>query len=199
MSRGLFAGFTDYSHQSLFDIVSDLRIWRESLNTSVKFLDDLVAEIKKNYWSNVPNFYKNYMFYCIKFFNTAVVELDDIIPQLNSVQENHIKRLRKISNVAHRINIDIGKMWHQEYPDKYIDYENFYFLKVERVYHEIRGMAADLLDLDNAAGRLEDFIGRTDLKEKNRTVNDIFEFKPNFYGVGININNLIRKIFKKSE
>ena len=193
----MLAGFTDYSHQSLSDIISDLGIWSKNIKDSIEKTNALISEIKSNnYWSNVPNNFKNYIIYCQKFYNTALSEIDDIFPELTAVRKDHVKRLYRISKVAHDIYVDMGRLWHQDYPDKYIDYGNTNFLKVERIYAEVRDMAGDLLDLGNVASRLNDYVGKIEIKtEKHGSLNDIIEVKPNFIGIGINFNNLLRKIF----
>ncbi|MBW3466615.1 hypothetical protein [Arthrospiribacter ruber] len=170
MAKGLLAGMTDYNHQSFEDILEDLE--KERKNT-IAFKNQIQQNIEiltdNGYWTiSVPFDFKNIVAYSLRHFNTVISELTDIEKDLeNEVQPNHLRRLRKISTVAQEINVDIGKIWHQQYENK--DYENDDFRKVESVYCDTRDMAVNLLDIDNIAERLEDFIGKkkSEMKKNN--------------------------------
>ena len=161
MTKGIFGGMTDYSHQSLSDIIIDL-------NNEIRIINSFLAVINKNiddlkiasYWDKkVPYDFRNIVYYALRHYNTAIAEFKDIIPDLNrEVKDHHIRRLKQIANVAQQINIDIGQIWHKEYENK--EYGNDDFFKVELVYGNTRDTAVSLLDIDNIAERLNDFIGR---------------------------------------
>ena len=106
-----------------------------------------------------PFDFKNIISYSIRHFQTANSEFDDIRKGLLiEVKEHHIKRLNKISLVAKEINVDIGKIWHQEYHNK--EYGQHNFSIVEDIYADTRDMAVNLLDTANIAERLQDYIGK---------------------------------------
>lgn len=75
------------------------------------------------------------------------------------VKQHHVQRLYKISKIAQEINVDIGKIWHQQYNNK--QYGNADFRIVESIYRNTRDMAVNLLDISNIAERLNDYIGKT--------------------------------------
>lgn len=167
MAKGLLGGMTDYNHQSFEDMIGDLK--SERRNTSL-FLEKIKNNVEKananSYWDNlVPFNFKNIVAYSIRHYSTAISEFDDITNDIQyEVEDHHINRLKKIAEVAREINIDIGKIWHQDYRDK--EYGNSDFSIVERVYCDTRDMAVNLLDVSNIAHRLQDFIGKKHLKMK---------------------------------
>ena len=159
MSRGLLAGMTDYSHQTFQDILGDLDDWKTSLLDTTNFIQTTIKQLEDNgYWSNVPFNMKALVAYALRFFDTCYAEIDDIRKKLEiDVQHHHIVRLQSLAKTAHDLDLDFGKVWHREYDLK--DYGNPNFTKVEKVYAQGRGMAADMFDLSNVAARLEIFLG----------------------------------------
>lgn len=161
MAKGLLAGMTDYNHQSFEDIIGDLEKERQNTiafnNQIQKNIDTLTSN---GYWAeSVPFDFKNIIAYSLRHFNTVISELSDIEKDLiNEGQQNHLERLRKIATVAQEINIDIGKIWHQQYDNK--EYGSESFRVVEDIYADTRDMAVNLLDIENIAERLDDFIGK---------------------------------------
>lgn len=161
MARGLIGGMTDYSHQSFDDIITDLTDERNNTIAFIKEIEDKIKIIDENsYLEKVPYDFKAIVGYSLKHYKTTVKELEEIINEIQiEVREHHCKRLQKISKVAQEINVDIGKIWHQQYG--YKEYGESNFRIVERIYGDTRDMAVNLLDISNIAGRLTDFIGRT--------------------------------------
>jgi len=159
MARGLFAGMTDYSHQTFQDILDDLNDWKAGLLSTTEFIDATVKQLQDNeYWINVPDDMKILVAYASKFYETSIAEIDKITQNLEiDVQQHHITRLRSLAQTAHELNLDFGRVWHREYGPK--DYGDPNFSKVEKIYAHGRDMVVDMMDLSNAAARLETFIG----------------------------------------
>jgi hypothetical protein len=161
MAKGLLGGMTDYNHQSMTDILNDLEAEQ---NRTISFKEGIEKNIQtlidNAYWTTeVPFDFKNIISYSVRHFQTAISEFDDIRKDLLiEVKEHHIKRLNKISLVAQEINVDIGKIWHQEYHNKEYSQQNFRI--VEDIYADTRDMAVNLLDTANIAERLQDYIGK---------------------------------------
>lgn len=176
MAKSLLGGMSDYSHQSLEDIINDLDY--DYRNTSA-FINMIVEnkEIleKNNYWNNdVPFAFKAMIEYALKHYKTAQSELKEIKASIeNSVEKHHVTRLSSLAKNAHEINIDLGKVWHQQYENKEYGDENFSI--VENIYADSRDMAVNMLDLSNIASRLKDFIGRkmTNAQEDKFTYSNI--------------------------
>lgn len=162
MAKGLIAGMTDYDHQSFEDIINDLK--DEKLNM-ISYKDEIEKNVNlliaNNYWTNVvPSYFRNMIQYSLKHFSTTITELNDIAAEIEiEVQLHHVNRLQKIAEVANKINLDIGNLWHQDYENK--QYGNANFDLVETIYADTRNTAVTLLDLSNLAYRLKDFIGKS--------------------------------------
>ena len=179
MTKGIFAGTTDYSHQSFDDIVNDLESELKNVAVFVEKIQNNIDKLKLNdYWSgSVPFNFSSIVAYAIKHFNTTETEFQDIIQGIKrDVKKHHCKRLQTIAEVASEINIKIGLIWHRQYDKK--DYENANFMIVESIYRDTRDVAVDLLDISNLAARLTDFIGKSNkaMTKKNKKESKIFKY-----------------------
>lgn len=170
MARGIYAGMTDYSHQTLEDIRDDLNNEIKSLKSDIEYLETNIQNLISNdYWNtNVPNNFKSQIGYCLRAYRTAIKEFSEISKEIEvKVEQHHVNRLKRIAQTANEINVAIGKLWHQDYNENYKDYGNPNFTKIEYIYSTTRDVAVNLLDFDNAAYRLEDYIGKSQNMEKN--------------------------------
>jgi len=159
---------TDYSHQTLDDINTDLVSELESVREFTKSIEARVESSRKSgYWdSHVPQDFRRQVAYALKHYHTAVSEIGDILADLDvEVKEHHCRRLYNLANVASEINVRIGLIWHREYPDK--DYDTPDFMLVESIYADVRSVAIDLPDLSNMAARLEHFVGKAKIMPNN--------------------------------
>lgn len=161
MAKGLIGGMTDYSNQSLSDIIEDLNSEYDNITECIETIEGNMTKVEESdYWNNIPSIFIRQILYSLRHYRTTQEELSEIVTEINvEVKKHHIKRLQKISQIADKINISIGKTWHQQYEDK--DYDNQSFRIVERIYVDTRGMAVSLLDMSNIAGRLNDYVGKT--------------------------------------
>ena len=112
MAKGLIGGMTDYSHQSFQDILKDIE---EEKERTIEFKYQIEKNIEiltlNSYWTNtVPHVFKSIVAYSLVHYTTTITELEDIHKDLkNEVKKHHVKRLSKISKVASKINVDIGR------------------------------------------------------------------------------------------
>jgi len=202
MGRGLIAGTTDYSHQSFEDILADLYQWITSLKeTSEKLLRNIENLEKSGYWKKVDYDFTNLVYYSIKFYTTSIQEITEISGDIKKdVRLDHVTRLNALYETASKLDLHYGKIWHQEYENK--EYGNKEFILVEEIYSEGRGMAIDMRDLSNLSYRLRDFIGRKSqgkLDADGQQNIDLLELKPNLFGLGINLNELIKRFFTRKK
>lgn len=169
MAKGIIAGVTDYSYQSLSDIISDLENESKFLSETVEVLEGNIHDLKESEdWDKKVNSnFKNISLVSLHYYKTAIEEIDDIVSEIpNGIEEHHCRRLKNIAKVASENNKKIGKVWHQDYKRK--EYGKAYFRKVEKIYTESRDAAANLLDVANMAERLEDFIGKASKNEPGK-------------------------------
>ncbi|MDQ6764252.1 MAG: hypothetical protein M3015_16715 [Bacteroidota bacterium] len=162
MARGLFAGMTDYSHQSFNDILEDLKSGEQLV---VELSEQIEKNIKKlevsGYWNEQPFDFKNIINYSLTHYRTTRQELNSIHAEIQkSVQEHHCNRLNRIAEVGEKIDNRIGKYWHNDY-ERHKNYEQPEFKIIENIYGDTRDLAVTLLDYNNLSVRLRDFIGKT--------------------------------------
>ena len=154
------AGMTDFSHQTLDDIVKEL----EDNLDSLKFIQDFLTSHQKvlmenGYWNNVNDDFKSLIAYVRKFYETCITETEDIVSEIPiEIQQHHIKRILRMYNIADELNFKFGDVWHRGYKPK--EYGNDNFRLVEQMYAKGRDAAIYMLDLSNVANRLEDFVGK---------------------------------------
>jgi len=164
MAKGIHAGMTDYSHQTLGDIRDDINNEIKNLKSDIEYLETNIQNlISNNYWdTNVPNNFKGQIAYCLRAYKTAIKEFNEILKEIEvKVEQHHVNRLKRIAQTANEINVAIGKLWHQDYNENFKDYGNPNFTKIEYIYSTTRDVAINLLDFNNAAYRLEDYIGKS--------------------------------------
>jgi len=198
VARSLFAGMSDYSHQSFDDMLSDLKTWVNNLKQTSNILKGNVEKLKElKYWDKIPIDFIILIQRSIKFYNTSIQEISEIVEEIQEeVRPDHVARIRRLYKVAIELDFDYGRIWHQKYNNK--EYGNKDFKLVEELYGEGRQMAIDMKDLSNLAARLKDFIGKK-TKPQQKAWYDIFELKPNILGLGINFNKLIEKFVKRKQ
>jgi translation initiation factor RLI1 len=120
MTKGLIGGMTDYSHQSFDDIITDLKSESENVIAFIEMIEDNLKIVQANkFWDTVPNNFKGTVHYSLKHYHTTDGELLSIIEEIQKeVAEHHCKRLERIAQVAHEINIKIGQDWHGDYENR---------------------------------------------------------------------------------
>ena len=167
MARGMIIGGTDYSNQSIEDMISDLENWILSLKESDDSFKSIMEELEINgYWSSVDFDFKASCYDLRRYFKTAIADLQEVINGINSeIKEYHIKLLRNLGENAHEQHKHHRSVWRQ-YHNK--EYGNTNFKKVETLYGEGSDMAGDMFDIDNLAARLQHFVGRK-LDEKSKS------------------------------
>ncbi len=163
MTRGLIPGGTDYAFQSLSDLVDDLEGLLELVVTSHKTLVSSREKLIDNgAWESFLYDFRSIFNYSIKFYDTCMVEIAEINREVQiEVQQHHVRRLATLSKIANKLNVDIGKIWHDNW--RHHDYEDPNFQIIHGMYIEGRDMAVGLLDLSNISRRLQDYVGRRNL------------------------------------
>jgi hypothetical protein len=156
----MIAGMTDYSHQTLDDIVKELEGYLDWLN----YVQNLLTThretlINNGYWDKVNDDFKGIIAYAMKFYDTCIKEIREILSEmLLEIQQHHITRIQSLYTTADELNLQFGDVWHRDYKPKEYGNENFWL--VEQMYAKGRDMSVDMLDLSNLAARLKDFVGK---------------------------------------
>lgn len=164
MVRSIYCGDTNYSNQSLDDMIKDLEGWLSDIKKTTldlqkrwKKIEDLGLE-KRIYSDFVILLHKS-----IHSLKTFEVEIAEILLDIKheEIKKNHVKRLRKIGDIGSELNHKFGVIWHQEY-EEHGDkcYGESWFYDVEFLYEGARQQMSEMIDIISLSERLKDFIGR---------------------------------------
>jgi len=175
MVRGLMAGGTDYSNQSLDDLVKDINNWQKNIEEVLNEFEEYVSNLERNnYWEMVDFDFKALHYSVERFFKSSLKDLKEINDGINSEIKNyHVKLALNMGKTADDYYRRYGDIWHSGQIQK--DFGDSKFMILEKLYNEGRGMVADMIDLWNLSNRLEDFVGRDVKNSKEINTN-------NFYG-----------------
>lgn len=200
MTRSMLAGMTDYRHQTLEDMLSDLQKWVNELEQVISIMNENIEKLEGvRYWDEVSYDFKETVYYSLKFYNTSVKEIKSMLLEFGKeVRRDHIVRIKRLSKVAAELSRNFGIAWHQHYGKK--EYGKEEFKLVEKLYQEGRGMAIDMWDLLNLAERLEDFVGiKTGNVNQAKKRFPWLILSPNVHGVGIDLRKIkgVRRFFKE--
>lgn len=160
MPRTISAGITNYSHQSLENILKDLENWYVNLKKIMPHLEfQKQILIANGYWEEVNSNFIQIYTRAFLLYTTALTEIIEIKEQIpTEVQNNHVTRLNHIGIASYEISTDWDAVWHKDVKPKNYEDQNFKIL--EDLYAESRDMAIDLINLSNASERLKDYVGR---------------------------------------
>lgn len=137
----LIAGFTDYSYLILEVIMNDLDSLLRSLIQVQEYLNKSTQKLKEaSYWSTVSISVKSLFEKSSIFYRTSIKEITEIISEIQSeIKTHHVSRLRRIGQVATKLNYEYGQIWHGK--DNFKDYGNPHFRVLEGMYAEGRDMS----------------------------------------------------------
>lgn len=205
MSRGLFAGSTDYSEQPLREMVYDLVNWKNNINSTIDILAKGFEKLQSSeYWGHID---QNFVLIIVKskeFYEMSVNEIKDILQEIYiEITDQHIQKLANLGEIALETDRNYGEKW-VEYRKK--DYGNPDFGLVERLYSEGRDCAVDMVDLSNLAFGLNKFVGSRDstrdelypVKRYKKIVNTFIEYKRSIRTYENSLSQGIEKLNSKN-
>ncbi|GGD02266.1 hypothetical protein [Pontibacillus salipaludis] len=159
MARGAFTGSTDFSTQPLSEVVKELSNWKKDIKGVSDLFEETIREIDTGSLSVEVDI--DFLISCrnlYSFFITAIQDLKDVLDGIDSeIQEYHVNLLKNIGQNAGRFYRSHRKVWHAS---EYKPYWKNDFRPVEKLYVEGSDMTGDMIDINNAAERLKDFVGK---------------------------------------
>ena len=177
MAQSLFAGMTNYSEQTIFDIKMDIEKWIEYSQKVKDLFQSTIDELKaEKYWDAKVPF--GFQAFCLNVGTVCDTFITDFRIILSSIKDDNItKREIELMQNIYRVacekedeswqsfkNFDEDGHWH-EYGDPL-------FEKVENLYGESRDYFVTLRDVSNAAARMENYM-KDEIKIQNNTDNSI--------------------------
>ena len=192
--RSAIAGDTDYAGTTLSDIQSNLSDWKKDAEDTIDELYVLRNQVNEN--SDQVDRYADvvdFIHLIVEELEKFLVDFDRLLGELPfSVETRHpelVKQLARRNRELEWVCLDFKN----EHINRQLKDENFRFL-LDQIYKQSRSQLLDFRDLSNLAERLNTFIEpRQAAGQLSVDDIDVFELKPNFCGVGINLNHLIKR------
>lgn len=159
MVQSSFAGSTYYTIQSLEKIYIDIKNWIEYTQETKKFINSQYEIVRSS------RLYNSIDYDFLAIIDSTVLYCDTILYDLNLVRkameqgcitEKEISLLRKIGQESLKLNHKYGQTYHSD--TSWHDYGNAEFEEVEEIYAKGRDFFVTLMDAENAAARLEDYM-----------------------------------------
>lgn len=171
MVQSSFAGSTSYTIQSLEDIYIDIKNWIEYTQETKEFINSQYKIVKSS------RLYNSIDYDFLAIIDSTILYCDTILYDLNLVRkameqgcitEKEISLLRKIGQESLKLNHKYGLTYKSD--TSWHDYGNAEFEEVEEIYAKGRDFFVTLMDADNAAARLEDYMGNGQIINNNLNI-----------------------------
>ena len=185
--RSIMAGMTDYTGVSLDDILVHFREWKEHTEQTIGELEQLKTAVHSSAGRlHNPRGMIHYIDYFTDLFSRFANEFGRLLRELPmGVRQSHVDAVRAIYNASRRAD-DVCLQFKREHIERDIEDDNLRYNVVDEIYGKSRDRLANYLDLSNLAPRLQTLVGTS-------TETEVFQFKPNFHGIGVDFKALFRK------
>ena len=196
-NRSIIAGFTDYTGVDIYDIIEHMKEWLSDTKEAIDKLKDYKKEVKllKDRLDD-PDDILDYIHHFIDLFERYSNDFSRLINELAvSVEPRHIetvKQIRRSSDYEEKSCVQFKS----DHIATTLEDESLRNTLLDPIYEDTRGIIVNYYDLSNVSSRLEALVG-TQTSGKIQTDNnlDALELKPNLFGIGINLNYLLKKLF----
>lgn len=188
--RHYLVGMTDYTGVSLHDILDPLRQWERVTDKAVTRLNEHLIQVRRDK-ERLKNA-KEVVNYCLFFqdlFGRYLFDIRRLIKELPAgVKEGHVEIVRQLFQSA-KSEDDVCVRFKNDWVYKSLPDESMRPL-LDRIYADTRDILMDYRDFSNLVPRLKTFVG----DEPPREVLNDFHLKPNFFGVGVNLNRIFARV-----
>ena len=192
--RSIICGMTDYTGVDLETIVDHLKDWKLNTEGTINELNRHLTSVHEN-WDRIDNpsdiewFINDF----IDLFKRYVGDFTRLISELpRTVEQRHIDILDQIyENSEFKDNSCVH--FKHEHIERALKDESLRIL-IDEIYANTREQILDYKDLSNLHSRLKTYVGHSFNNSTSVLKNiDSLELKPNIFGIGINLNHLIKK------
>lgn len=192
--RSLVAGMTDYTGVPFDTILAHLRDWKDETGRCLETLRQLRGDAEKHRAQlDAPDDVIAYINLMIDLFTRYLCDFESLVAELPySVTEAHIEIIRQINASAsaeetHCIRFKRNNI------ERQLKDESLRTL-LDKIYRNSKSMMIDYQDLSNLVPRLSTFVGRPTHAPPSICDLDILELKPNVFGLGVNLNHMLKRI-----
>lgn len=197
--RSILRGGTDYTGVSLQDIYEHLKEWRESTKKLLQNINEYKSKVIQNK-QNIDRTHNiiNFIDISIDLFNRFLSDFDRLLTEIPiQVTDSHIEI---ISQMYRRSEFHEQSCVNFKYDhiEKSLRDESMRRL-LDNIYADTRDEIVNYSDLSNVMPRLRTYIGTGLKKSKRGLLDDTIDslvLKPSIFGIGLNLNYLIKKVRK---
>jgi hypothetical protein len=185
------AGMTDYTGVDLPDILSHLSGWASALSETLadaKGARNELAQLPDSAERRDGEDYALFFEDLLTRYAADVARLSAELPA--GVHPHHVVTARQLYRSAESEERRCVSFKQRNRLDVRSDADPP-IAQLSRLYRSTRDMLIDLKDMSNLAYRLEALAGAPQSKAPTKV--DAFELKPNFFGIGLNLNHLIER------
>lgn len=192
------AGMTDYTGVPLDDIVAHFREWSSSLALAVDMLGNIRQRLVAFGDDPAARDGVELVDYFIDLFTRYGGDFDRLLSEMpEGVQEKHVEAVRQLFESA---KLEEGTC---------VEFKRYHHLdalspsnRVQNVLAEVYRLTRDevinLKDLSNVVPRLRAYVGAAPApRQQIGTAANALELKPNFMGIGLNLNYIIDRWFSR--
>lgn len=198
LKRSMAAGFTDYTGASREDILVHILDWKNNTDEAIALLSKHLKSVVDNCDRIYnPDDVKSYINYFIDLFKRYSSDFSLLLKELPvSIEARHVEMISQIYRSS-KSEEPLCRDYKRTHISRALKDESLRYSLIDQIYVDTRGMIDDYLDLSNLAYRLTALIGSKNSSNAIGTEDiDILEIKPNFFGIGINFNHLIKRIVR---
>lgn len=160
MSQGIIAGATSYENQSLNDIIKDIKVWISYSEELCEEVNCKINELKcSEFYSKIPYNYWAVIVSIPKICRTNIEDLTQVLSAIDThtLSEKKVDLFYKVGKNSFK-NSEENRKCYRCNDERWHDYDNADFRKVETIYADFGDYCATLWDVTNAASRLKDYI-----------------------------------------
>jgi len=179
---------------SLEDILAHLKDWRKSTQDTIETLEKYRPQVlEKQERLDNPESITEFIDYFVNRLGRYLNDFDRLIRELPfSVEERHVELVRRLAEFSRTLDSTCVD-FKQDHIRRDLKDERLRPL-VDVIYSEARSQAIDYDDLFNIASQLKTFVGtRNESNQVSIDDVDALELKPNVFGIGVNVNHLIKR------
>jgi hypothetical protein len=200
--RSLFAGGTDYTAVPLDDILAHLEDWRDALRQDIEVNRNVLSRLLERPPSPQVRGGQEFSEYFIDLFERFIGDFDRLVSEIPSgVRSRHVEITSQVyrgARDADRVCVAFKRDYRLDALSPSDRTQNI----LAELYRLNRDAVIDLFDLSNVVSRLRTYVDDTlsvaSANIDSRAINAL-ELKPNFFGVGVNLNWVIDWLYRRKQ
>lgn len=191
--RSLLAGMTDYTGVSLSNILADFENWLKLTSETVEKLQRYAEKIEENRsLIENPREVLSFIYFFINLFERYRNDLEKLLREmLDGIVDVHIETIKQLYESS-KLEEDYTIRFKNDWICKSLLHEEMRPL-LDDIYGDTRNLLVDYRDLSNVVKRLRALLRPQ--TESDEVLKD-FQLKPNFFGIGVNLNRVFARFRK---